>query len=141
MIHESTKRLHDLTRGTFELCKKIDNVILVLEILPGIAALIQTFIDVKFLDQLWVALIAMSLALFGLSLRILRRYYRTTADSMRRTSVRFYANDNPVPQVTLTNFCQAYLGLWKKLEKSCQQKIWMITINLRYLLGSRGIGR
>ena len=117
MIHESTKRLHDLTRGTFELCKKIDNVILVLEILPGIAALIQTFIDVKFLDQLWVALIAMSLALFGLSLRILRRYYRTTADSMRRTSVRFYANDNPVPQVTLTNFLSGLPGFVEEIGK------------------------
>ena len=118
MIHESTERLHNLARGAFELCKKINNVIFVLEILPGIAALIQTCIDVKFLDQPWIALIAMSLALFGLLLRILGRYYRTTADSMRRTSVRFYAYDKPVPQTTLTNFLS---GLPRGVETSAKK--------------------
>ena len=110
MVHESTKHLHNLARGTFELCKKIGYIAFVLEILLIIAASAQTFINVKFLDWLWVAFIAMFLAIFGLLLRILQRHCRATADSMRRTSVRFYANDNQVPQTTLTNFLSGLLG-------------------------------
>ena len=62
----------------------------------------------------------MFLAICGLLLRILQRHCRATADSMRRTSVRFYANDNPVPQTTLTNFLS---GLFEGVVERIAQKL------------------
>ena len=62
-----------------------------------------------------VAFIAMSSALSGVLLRIFGRWCRTTADSMRRISVRFYAYDKSVPQTTLTNFLSGLPGFVERI--------------------------